>query len=269
MPVTSFILSPIETIEIPAAPDQRVFTEKRFVIGLFIGGPLMGGFMMSTNFKAIGEQSKVASAWAASFLTLAALIGVLLVIPASMFWPDKLLPVLYSFLGWLAYRKWQKPRVDLHQNAEGKTVLWWQVLLLALLWQCISLILLVVVVFADQGGIETDFASNTYQVNTASGYDIAFDTANVPEAEVMEMVGGLLATGFLAHADTNLFVEKTPYRWMICVPVDPGAHKSGSVALAYQKLRDKLDAYFPQYRFEVRLVEGDCDSPKVVFREIE
>lgn len=101
----------------PSTVSGKLYKERAVLIGTFIGGPLVGGYLIAQNFYALNEPAKAGKTWVAT-------AGVFLLLVAMSLLPpfDDVPAFVYSLafcLGAHAVAKnFQGGRIALHQ-AEG------------------------------------------------------------------------------------------------------------------------------------------------------
>ena len=137
------------TEDILDAPEQapvqyKIFSPKNAFWGTFLGGPLVLGYLMAHNYKAFGENHKIAASWA---IVIVCALGV-------MFLPE-LIPILQkvSFLtsllislgGQSAMAHLQKESTDAHLARGGKFQPWQVTLLIGIVGLVVTVLAAILV----------------------------------------------------------------------------------------------------------------------------
>ena len=103
----------------PSTITRKLYNEKAVLIGTFLGGPLVGAYLIAQNFKALDESVRAGRTWLIA-------IGVFLLAIGLGFIPglEKIPAVAYSFAFCTAAhsltKKYQGSRIALHQTAGGQ-----------------------------------------------------------------------------------------------------------------------------------------------------
>lgn len=96
----------------------KLYNERAVLIGTFLGGPLVGGYLIAQNFKTLNEPAKAGRTWLIT-------IAVMVFLVATFFVPvfDKIPSIAYSFAFCLAAhtitKNLQGSQIALHQTAGG------------------------------------------------------------------------------------------------------------------------------------------------------
>jgi hypothetical protein len=122
---------------------RKLYNESSVVIGTFLGGPLVGGYLIAQNFKALDEPSKIGKTW-----LIAILVFVLLL--SSSFIPvlDQVPVIVYSFAYCVAAHRavsvLQGNRIQMHQTQGGRIHSTWRAVAAGILFtlMMVALVLL-------------------------------------------------------------------------------------------------------------------------------
>jgi hypothetical protein len=103
----------------PSTITHKLYNERAVLIGTFLGGPLVGAYLIGRNFKALDEPASIGKTWLLA-------VGLLLFAVALGFIPglEKIPAFVYSFGFCMAAhsltKKYQGSRIALHQTAGGQ-----------------------------------------------------------------------------------------------------------------------------------------------------
>jgi hypothetical protein len=58
-------------------PEFKIYKDRAIFVGTFLGGPLVAGYLSAENYKNLGQQNKVKTAWLIAIIFTIVLIGIL------------------------------------------------------------------------------------------------------------------------------------------------------------------------------------------------
>lgn len=105
-------------------PEGKVYTEKTFGFATFFAGPFVGAYMMSENFKVLGQRDKIKLVWLISIFITIIVIGVIMIIPDDVRIPRQLFPIVYTLIGIQFFKKYQTQAIDSHLYHGGLKHSW-------------------------------------------------------------------------------------------------------------------------------------------------
>src|SRR5215217_2106999 len=98
---------------------NRVYTMSSMSIAVLIGGPLVVGYLMASNFKQLGEPKKARRAWFWSLVGFIALLAVSAFLPVSI--PNIVYNLLFYGIAAFFIHKYQGSLITAHMQAGGLT----------------------------------------------------------------------------------------------------------------------------------------------------
>jgi hypothetical protein len=98
---------------------RKLYNERSVLIGTFIGGPLVAGYLIAQNFKALEQPGNANKTWLLTafvfvFLFVSDFIPGLADVPAIAY------SALFCILAHSAARKFQGSQIALHQTSGGR-----------------------------------------------------------------------------------------------------------------------------------------------------
>lgn len=98
---------------------HKLYNERSVLIGTFIGGPLVAGYLIAQNFKALDQPENAKKTWgfvvlAFAFVFVSAFIPVLDNLPAFVY------SAIFCILAHSASRKFQGKQIAAHQANGGQ-----------------------------------------------------------------------------------------------------------------------------------------------------
>jgi ABC-type iron transport system FetAB permease component len=132
-------------------PDFKLYKDRAIYVGTFLGGPLVAGYLAAENFKQLGEQSKVKTAWAIAIAATIVLIGTLLFVPDIDKVPRYIIPIAYALIAQYVVKKNQGEAIKEHIEKGGQTYSVWRAVWIGLVCAVITVgIILGLVLITDK-----------------------------------------------------------------------------------------------------------------------
>lgn len=123
----------------------RVYLRKDIRLATFLGGPFVGAYLMTANFKALGTPEKAKKAWLMSALVFVVMLILLFAITiiqgGKKSSPPIFIPILYATLISLIIRDYQGEDIELYLDRGGKAHGLLRVIVIALLGAVLTFIL--------------------------------------------------------------------------------------------------------------------------------
>ena len=120
--------------------DKKVYTERALRIATYFGGPLVAGYFLSENFKLFNEEDFSRRLQLGSILFAIVFVEIVMLIPDSVF--DKIpgvwLPLVYVFISYGIYSKYQDKRVEKFLNSGGEKQSIWNIIAVTLIGMIIT-----------------------------------------------------------------------------------------------------------------------------------
>ncbi len=102
--------------------NRKLFSEKEVFIATFFGGPVVAGYLMGQNYKALDETGLANRSFIIGLMSSILMYAALFLLPDNFIEsiPTALIPGIYTFIIVLIFQKYQKPAVVLHKENGGK-----------------------------------------------------------------------------------------------------------------------------------------------------
>lgn len=114
-----------QVLDIPAAP-YKLHSQRAIFVSTFLAGPLAGTFLISENFKSLGESNKAGGTLVVgTILTLALFLGIFL-LPENIYVPNFLFPIIFAAIANFVSSKFQGKRLAEHAAAGGSYYSGWR-----------------------------------------------------------------------------------------------------------------------------------------------
>jgi peptidoglycan/LPS O-acetylase OafA/YrhL len=107
-------------------PDFKVYKDRAVYIGTFLGGPLVAGYLSAENYKNLGQQDKVKTAWLIAIISTIVIIGIVFLIPNIEKVPSYIIPIVYAGIAQYLVQKNQGPAIKSHIEKGGQVYSVWR-----------------------------------------------------------------------------------------------------------------------------------------------
>lgn len=241
---------------------KKVYQDYQILLGTFIGGPLVAGYLFATNFKTLNESKKVKRTWAYAILLTIIIFCFIFLFPDPDKVPRLLIPFIYTGIVYLLIKKLQKEKIALYIQEGGAVYSWWRTLGITLIGVFVTLLVFVGVAhYADPSAY---YMTKTYG---AQQHEINFYRNNIPEKEVDQIANALTqSTFFDEEMRKSVFVQKDQGNYEISIVVVNGVGNDPNVVAPFIQLRDNVQLFFPFNKVIINLVEENTNK---VERRIE
>jgi hypothetical protein len=247
-----------------AAPTEsrKVYSARKICTGSYLGGPLAAGYMLTENFKALGERGKIFNTWVVT-VTLTVLILLMPLLLNVERVPGLLVPLIYTLAAYIFFRIYQEDKTKTHVRAGGEFFGWGKTTLVALVSLLISLAF--ILPFAYFAG---DF-SETATVKTYGRlkHDISFEKANISETEVNGIAEALTKTSFFDNEKTkSVDVKKVGTSYELNLYCNDSIKTNREAIDYFRTLQTDVQKSFPDNKIIFNLV---VETPENVVKRLE
>jgi len=247
-----------ETID-TTVPPGKIYTDKVFWAAVFLGGPLAAGYLFAENFKTVGKPEKVKMTWIIAVLTTIAILGIAFSIPEDIYFPNQIIPLFYTAIGFMLFRQYQADDVAEHLSKGGEKRSWGNVVLVGLIGGAITILPIFAVVYSIESAAIENEVTRTYGSTVKN--EITFDKTNVSEAEIDQIAQGFTTIGFFDLTDpVYVYVEKQGSTYEISISVNKTAENNPEAAAYFSEIRKLLDAQLPHRKVVLKLVVNSLDD---------
>lgn len=130
-------------------PEGKVFTEKSLRIGTFLGGPLVAGYMIATNFKQLGINDKIKITWIITIGFTIAIFSLIFSLPPDIKLPRPVIPVLYTLVALEIFKKQQGIQVAKFLEDGGQKYPLYSILIIIIMGLVFTLIPIILIFIYD------------------------------------------------------------------------------------------------------------------------
>ncbi len=107
---------------------NKIYTIKAIQVATFIGGPLVAGYLIAENYKAINEHGKAKTTWIYAVIATVIIFGLAISIADNdhIKIPTPVIPLIYSWITYWLVQTYQKQQIDTFLTSGGTTYSWWR-----------------------------------------------------------------------------------------------------------------------------------------------
>lgn len=239
--------------------EQKIYKDGALKLAAFLGGPLAAGFLFSENFKTLGNPNKVRITWIVTIVSTVVIFGGLFLIPDDVKIPNMVIPLIYTGIAMLLFKKYQEEDVLNHIASGGSVHSWRRVVGLSLLGLLITIVPIFSYAFLSDTLEEANYSTKSYGINVK--HEISFDRSNISENEIDQIADGFIDAGFFDLSVAKyVFVVKNGSTYEISISVVAGTENDSKALQPFIELRDQMDAYLPYKKIEFKLVVDYIDN---------
>lgn len=132
--ILNLILMTVEQNSTSENNNQRIYSDIMIYISTFFCGPLVAGYMMSRNFKVLGEKEKVAPTWIIAIASSLMLLIIALLTPNMSFVSDLYLSLFASLVTYFLIRVTQGKALAEHIKNGGLKYSWLRCIAIIGIW---------------------------------------------------------------------------------------------------------------------------------------
>ncbi|QCK15639.1 hypothetical protein [Mangrovivirga cuniculi] len=247
-----------ETID-STIPTAKVYKDRAFWVGTFLGGPLVAGYLFAENFKALGQPEKVKPTWVIAIIVTIILFGGIFLVPENITIPNQIIPIVYTAITFALFKKIQEEKVEEYTNQGGVFYGWGKVIAVGIIGALITIVPIFSIAFLADSIEQANITTKTYGV--AVKHEIDFDNTNISEKEVDEIAEAFFNTGFFDLSVAKyVYVVKNGSKYEISISVMEGMENDTEAIQFFRELRDQMDNYLPNNKIEIKLVVEYLDN---------
>lgn len=234
----------------------KVYKEKAVTWATFLGGPLVAGYLISENFKSLGEPNKVGKTWLIAIGATIAIIALGLIIPENSRFPNHVLPIAYTLITGALFRKHLKPQVDEHLANDGMAHGFWRVAGISAIGLAITIGAFFLIFYQAN-----PYANVEIKTYGPTKNEIAYDPDNINGQEVDMLAEALWEAHFFDNVTTwYLYVHKANDNMEISIAVTHGTENDPDIVESFRLIKSDVDDNLPGYGIIFKLVTDDLEN---------
>lgn len=234
-------------------PSGKIFKDKAFWVGIFLGGPLVAGYLFSENFKTFGQPEKVLPTWMISIIVTILIFGGVFIIPENINIPNQLIPIVYTAIAYGLFHKIQSEKATQHINSGGLIHNWGRVIGVSVIGLLITILPVFTIFYTYDMVEQANITTKSYGATVK--HEIDFDKSNITEKEVDMIADGFIETGFFDLSVAKyVYVTKNENKYELYISVIKGIENDPVALKPFIELRSQMDEYIPNMKIEIKLV---------------
>lgn len=247
-----------ETID-KVIPTGKIYKDKAFWVGTFLGGPLVAGYLFSENFKALGQPEKVKPTWIIMIIAIVVIFGGIFLIPDNINIPNQIISILYTAIAFGLFKKYQEEKAAEHINQGGLIYNWGRVIGVGVVGLLITILPIFAIAYASDTIDQADISTKTYGATVK--HEIDFDKSNITEKEIDKIADGFRETGFFdLSVAKHVYVVKNGDKYEISISVIQGMENDSEALQPFVELRADMDNYLQNNKIEFKLVVDNLEN---------
>ncbi len=244
------------TIEIPS---KKIYSDQKVWTGTLLGGPLVAGYMIASNFKAFNNPNQAIKTWVYAIIATVIIFGGVLMIPEGNRLPPQIIPLIYTGIASYLVQRFQGKQLAKHAEEGGKSYSWWRTIAAGLIGLVLTIGALIGFLFVKESIGNGSLSTKTYG---SKKHEIVYDKSNIAEEEEIDQLATkLTATGFFDDFQTkSIYAEKVAGGYELSIPVVEGMEKDQSAFTPFIQLKNDLQRLYPDQKIHLKLILDNLDN---------
>lgn len=244
---------------------RMLYSDKKIYAATFLGGPLVAGYMISHNYKALGKKDKVMPCWIICISFLIVLLAGLFLISDNWNVPNIIIPLAYSLVTYMLVQQLQGKEIEKFlEEGCGKLFGWWRTIGISILGCVLTFLpiflILLAIEYHNSMGLET-------RIYGTIKNEITYETENISEAEVDIMSKNLTNIGFFDHDNQrSIYLKKVDEAYVLSIPVVQEYVNDSELNVELRGIKMDLETLYTNNKIIINVV---VDDYKNIVRSIE
>ena len=248
---------------VPISQGVKLYSSNNIVGATFFGGPLAAGYLLSKNFKKLGDRDAARTSLLIAIGVTVLLFGGLFVIPEQIVdrIPNLLIPFALAGIAGYLVRNFQQQQIEQHIKEGGQTASWLNALGVSMVSLLLTLVIPTVlfVIFGEEDKV-------VFGPDEAIYYE---DGATETDAH---RLGSLLQeVGFFDGTNTaDVWLARTSTGVTVSFTVQDGIWDNPEVVESFRELGSLIkERVFANRPVEVRFIDNNLITKKVITSQVQ
>lgn len=141
----------MENLSKNTSPTKKIYKERAIWVGSFVGGPLVAGYFIAENFKALNDPENAKTTWTYTIPLTLLIFSLALIIPKFENFPSILIPLSYTMAAYLYSKYYQGPGMAAHLEAGGEEFGWGRIIGISLLGLILTFVMMLLFILIVDG----------------------------------------------------------------------------------------------------------------------
>ena len=124
-----------------SAVTGKLYYERAVMVGTLLGGPLVAGYLLAENYKALEQEEKVNKTWLFTIIGFLCILTIAYITPGKV--PSYIFPIAYSGIAQFLAQRIQGDQIKAHAASGGGIYRIWRSVWIGI----ISAIIFLVIIF--------------------------------------------------------------------------------------------------------------------------
>ncbi|RKS53507.1 hypothetical protein BC962_1759 [Gillisia mitskevichiae] len=132
-------------------PTKKIYKDRAIWIGSFVGGPLIAGYFIAENYKALNEPENAKLTWTYTIPSIIFIFSLALLLARFENFPALVIPLAYTTGAYLFSKYYQGPGIQAHLEAGGEEFGWGRIIGISLLGLVLTFVMMFVFLLIISG----------------------------------------------------------------------------------------------------------------------
>ena len=242
--------------------EKRFFTKRTVSVATFLGGPLIGGYMLAENFKVLNQPQFVKKTWLFTILITALILFIAFQLPENSKFPSAIFTITYVLIGVGAYSKLQDSSIVEQINKGASEHSFGRSALVTIVGLIITGSVFFGSIYLTESNQFNGIESKTY--GTQAKHTIEYKKESIEEEDVDKIAETLTIYEFFdLEYPKYLYIERTKDKTHVFISVVEGLEKDQEGIDYFTDLHKKVIMRVPGLNIVFDLCVNDINN--VVF----
>lgn len=132
-------------------PTNKIYKEMAIWVGSFVGGPVVAGYFIAENYKALNDPENAKETWKYTIPITILIFSLALIIPKFENFPALVIPLSYTMGAYLFCKYYQGPKMAAHLESGGEEFGWGRIIGISLLGLVLTFVMMFLFILITAG----------------------------------------------------------------------------------------------------------------------